>query len=581
MFLYRESLGDFLFLWAYGLSNSQKIVFLQFLKNKIVMKNMVITLMGLFVCGWAQAAVGDTFETGGLTYVVKSKGMVGVSSVESNVTTCTIPANVTYEGTSYKVVAIEEDAFYWSNVVELVLPETVESIKAGAFRSSPLAEINLPTSLKEIGARAFYNTEITSISLPEGITRLEDGTFQQCEELLTITLPSTLESIGGGVFYKCGFSEIDIPNSCMEIGAYAFENCKQLQQVKLPANLLELKEGTFYGCNQLVDIQIPTTVTTIETAVFQNVGMKSLHLPASVEVIQSNAFNGAPIETVTVAAENPAFVVEDNVLYTKDHRFLYLYPRTGAPTTYTLHEDCVAVYGGAFYGTEVKEVIFPDGFLGIDTYAFCLSTLERINLPASVELLYDQAFAGTNLKEFNLPAGVTTLSDALFADCKQLTTVTLHDKVTEVGNRVFYYCSSLSTIYCLGTTPPEFAPWDTYTNPFFYVNYDNVDIVCPTGTLSTYQLSEWGDFFTNIREADLSAVASVNGNKMWAVETLSGKLIVKGVAGAVVKLVSANGAVIAEQQADSDVLTFSALPKGIYVVSVISNGVMQSQKVLL
>ena len=61
------------------------------------MKNMVITLMGLFVCGWAQAAVGDTFETGGLTYVVKSKGMVGVSSVESNVTTCTIPANVTYE----------------------------------------------------------------------------------------------------------------------------------------------------------------------------------------------------------------------------------------------------------------------------------------------------------------------------------------------------------------------------------------------------------------------------------------------------------------------------------------------------
>ena len=545
------------------------------------MKNTVMTLMGLFVCGWAQAAVGDTFETNGLTYVVKAKGEVGVSSVASSVTSCTIPANVTCDGVNYKVVAIEEDAFYWSNVVKVELPETIESIQAGAFRSSPLAEINLPASLQEIGARAFYNTEITSISIPDGITRLETGTFQQCEELLSVTLPSKLESIGGGAFYKCGITEIEIPNTCLEIGAYAFEHCKQLQQVTLPEGMLELKEGTFFGCNQITDIQLPTTLTTIETVVFQNVGLTALHLPASVVTIQSNAFNGAPIQSVTVDAENPAFVAEDNVLYTKDHRFLYLFPRTGTPTTYALHDDCVAIYGGAFYATEVEEVIFPSGFLGIDTYAFCYSTLERVNLPASVELLYDQAFAGTNLKEFNLPAGVTTLSDALLADCKKLTTVTLHDKVTEVGNRVFYNCASLATIYCLGTTPPEFAPWDTYTNPFFYVNCDNVSIICPTGTLSTYQLSEWGDFFLNIREADLTAVASVNGDKKWTVETNSGKLTVKGVSGAKVKVVSTDGVVIAEQSAATDAVTFSTLPNGIYVVSVIRNGVMQSQKVLL
>ena len=301
------------------------------------MKNTVMTLMGLLACGFAQAAVGDTFETDGVTYVVKSEETVGVSSVASSVTSCAIPASITYDGADYKVVAIEEDAFYWSNVVKIELPETVESIKKGAFRSSPLAEINLPASLKEIGERAFYNTEITSIAIPDGVIRLENGTFQQCEELLSITLPSQLESIGGGVFYKCGFTEIEIPNSCKEIGAYAFENCKQLQKVTLPEGLLELKEGMFYGCRQLVDIQIPTSLTTIETATFQGVGLTSLHLPASVEVIKSNAFNGAPIDTISVAAENPAFVVEDNVLYTKDHRFLYLYPRKSAPIVYNLH----------------------------------------------------------------------------------------------------------------------------------------------------------------------------------------------------------------------------------------------------
>lgn len=545
------------------------------------MNKTLMTLCGFMACTVMQAAVGDSFEKDGLTYIVKTETTVGVSGAASHVTSCTIPSTIAYDGADYTVVAIEEDAFYWSNVTKIELPETIESIGNGAFRSSPLAEINLPASLREIGTRAFYNSEVVSITIPEAITRLEDGLFQQCEELTSITLPAKLESIGRGAFYKCGFSAIDLPATCAEIGAYAFEQCSQLESITLPQGLVEVKEGLFSGCTSLTSVVLPATVTTIEPYAFQNVGITAINIPASVTDIKSNAFNGAPLEAITVDAENANFVALDNVLYTKDYRFLYLYPRKGAPTTYALHDDCVAVYGGAFYGTEVKEVAFPEGFLGIDAYAFCLSALERIDLPASVELLYDQAFAGTPLKQFTFPAGVTTISDALFADCKQLTTVTLHDKMTEVGNRAFYNCASLATIYCLGTTPPEFAAWETYTNPFFYVNYDQVSIVCPMGTLATYQLSEWGDFFTNIREEDLTAVEGVLKNSSWTVDTQMGKMCVKGVAGASVKVVSANGSVVAAQKVAADVQIFDHLPKGIYIVSVQKNGMTQSKKVLL
>lgn len=535
-----------------------------------------------FVCSIAaQGAVGDTFQQDGLTYVVKTETTVGVSGVANEVTACTIASSVNYDGVTYSVVAIEEDAFYWSNVTKISLPETIETIGAGAFRSSPLNEINLPESLTEIGTRAFYNTEVTSIALPQGIKTLADGTFQQCEELLQITLPASLESIGRGVFYKCGFTEIDIPATCAEIGAYAFEQCANLQEISLPEGLVEFKEGLFSGCRSLTAVTLPESVTTIEGYTFQNVPLVALHLPAAVETIKANAFNGTQIQTITVDAANASFVSDANVLYTKDHRFLYLYPRKGAPTNYTLHDDCVAVYGGAFYATEVKEVIFPEGFLGLDAYAFCLSALERVNLPASVELLYEQAFAGTQLKQFTLPAGVTEVSDALLADCKQLTTVTFHDKVVEVGNRVFYNCSALETIYCLGTTPPEFAAWETYTNPFFYVNCDNVTVVCPMGTLNTYVLSEWGDFFMNIREADLSAVAPITGNADWQVVAQSGTLLVKGAAGATLQVVSMNGAVVAEQQEAAGEVRFTNLPAGIYLVNCVKNGKVVAKKVLL
>ena len=52
---------------------------------------------------------------------------------------------------------IENEAFMWCSVQEVILPEGVEEIGAAAFWCADLKEISIPRSVKEIGEYAFYN----------------------------------------------------------------------------------------------------------------------------------------------------------------------------------------------------------------------------------------------------------------------------------------------------------------------------------------------------------------------------------------------------------------------------------------
>ncbi len=448
------------------------------------------------------AVVGSTFTVEGIIYTVLNSAEVGVSGVSSDLTEVTIPASIeNADGIQLNVVSIEEDAFYYSNVAKVTLPEGIRTLNYGAFRTSPLAEINLPSTLTSIGEHAFRSTQLTAITIPDGVTELPSSVFASCANLTQVTLPANLTSIGSGAFYKAGISSIEIPASCQTIASEAFEMCDKLTNITLPSGLTEISSMVFLGCTSLTDITIPATVTTIRTRAFEDTGLTSLILPASVAQIASSSFNGTPIATISVDAANSAFKTVDGVLYAADNSFLYLYPRTTTTTDYTVVDGCKGIIGGAFYGCDVKNVSLPETMLGIDEYAFCMSDLESINLPDAISIIYTQAFAGTKLSEVVLPAGLTEISDALFASCENLKSVTIPAAVTGIGNRAFYGCTSLEEIICLGETPAEFDAWEALSAPFLNVDCSKVTVYCPDGesVLSAYLASEWADFFNNIK----------------------------------------------------------------------------------
>ena len=69
----------------------------------------------------------------------------------------TIPTEVTYEGTTYSVTSIGNNAFLeCSGLTSVVIPNSVTSIGNNAFNScSGLTSVVIPNSVTEIGGAAF------------------------------------------------------------------------------------------------------------------------------------------------------------------------------------------------------------------------------------------------------------------------------------------------------------------------------------------------------------------------------------------------------------------------------------------
>ena len=86
------------------------------------------------------------------------------------VTDYVIPEKVENGGVSYSVTAIGEEAFHWSDLKSVTLPQTIESIKRSAFNTARnLTSITLPAGLKHIGEYAFDYAGLTSIKIPDSV----------------------------------------------------------------------------------------------------------------------------------------------------------------------------------------------------------------------------------------------------------------------------------------------------------------------------------------------------------------------------------------------------------------------------
>ena len=137
------------------------------------------------------------FQSGDLYYNITSSNTVEVTYQEflsasnyQGLTTATIPATVTYNGTTYSVTSIGEWAFWGcSALTSIILPNSVTSIGGGAFcYCSSLTSITIPNSVTSIGNGAFaYCSSLTSITLPNSVTSIGDYMFSDCSSLTSIT----------------------------------------------------------------------------------------------------------------------------------------------------------------------------------------------------------------------------------------------------------------------------------------------------------------------------------------------------------------------------------------------------------
>lgn len=152
----------------------------------------------------------------------------------------------------------------------------------------------IPTdgSILSINEYAFSGcTGLTAVEIPEGITEIRPYTFNECTSLTSVSLPSTLTIIGSLAFYHCPV-EMDIPDSVSTIQTYAFANAK-FKSLTLPAELTSLGTAAFFANEDLTEVIMGDKVRTIAPQAFQNCrNLKTITLSKSlVEIGEEEARN--------------------------------------------------------------------------------------------------------------------------------------------------------------------------------------------------------------------------------------------------------------------------------------------------
>lgn len=132
---------------------------------------------------------------------------------------------------------------------KLVLPSTLKEIKGTAFYNTRVAEVNFPKGLESIEIAAFAGSDIIEAILPNTVQKLKESIFSMCPALKEIRIPEGLDIIPFCFASWCPLLEkVNIPKSVIAIERDAFMGDVKLKPIDLPEGLKRIEQDAFWYC---------------------------------------------------------------------------------------------------------------------------------------------------------------------------------------------------------------------------------------------------------------------------------------------------------------------------------------------
>lgn len=148
------------------------------------------------------------------------------------------------------VIAVRESAFENCKSLETFkVTDKLEIIESFAFKNSGINTIMLENSnaLKEIQKEAFSGcTNLSNVVIPNTVDSIGTGAFKNCESLETVKLSNKLKTIPSEAFRYCyELSKVEIPASVTSIESKAFGENTSLSDVDFGKNVTEIASDAF------------------------------------------------------------------------------------------------------------------------------------------------------------------------------------------------------------------------------------------------------------------------------------------------------------------------------------------------
>jgi hypothetical protein len=348
----------------------------------------------------------------------------------------------------------------------------------------PVGKLTIAEGTKGIAALAFYNcTGLTSVKIPNSVTSIINNAFLECSGLTSVTMenknPITIDS---NTFSNRNNATLYVPAGAKSayVAANYWKEFKEIVEIVPPSPAIEFAdanvkaicvanwdtngdgelseaeaaavkslEGLFgnISITTFDELKYFTGLQTINSSDFNGCeSLTSITIPSSITLIESMAFESCKSLTAVHITDLGAWCkiyFENNPLWYAKHLFLN--------------------------GTEIKDLMIPDGVTSISGWAFSF---------------------WNNLTSVTIPKSVTFIGENAFDGCDDLTTVSIDNNVLEIEKEAFQNCNNLTSFHITDIASwceSQIAP---YGNPLrnthsLYVNDKEVkELVIPEGVTS-------------------------------------------------------------------------------------------------
>ena len=370
---------------------------------------------------------------------------VGVSEID----------NKAFEGCSnLKSIEVLEGNARYSSEGNCIIETTLKALVLGCINSE------IPAEVKTIKSYAFAQSNITKIIIPANVTKIEDYAFSACRKLTEITIENANIVIAKQAFDGCDkVTTVTIPANAIEyiaqvvlknvtitsgeIKAGAFEDCLTLTNVTIYPDVV-VKTDAFDGCTGITTLTAPTSALAVIPA--DKVDTLTINsIDADIEVGTMLAYKD--LKKLIIVADAAEHAIDDLATATTvTEASIPAWAITKMPASLTKLTIASGVVADRAELPKLKTLIFADGVTAIGDGVFAdYITLTSVSLPETLTTIGNNAFSGcTALTTLDL-SWVTTIGNEAFAGCTKLNRVTTTSLET-IGDGAFSGCIALTSL---------------------------------------------------------------------------------------------------------------------------------------